>query len=177
MGWHWLSMAHCPLPAFHARHRYGCGTCGRVLVSKPSPVTPRACAPQHSIRTAFFVFAGWHSSESIATVFCDRTSFSRYGNLVVSGSKDRSIKFWDIVSGLCINTYNSHLGEVCQSLLSQCRHTPSDLAGTCDWLVQVTLGRCLALSGDICCLALSGDICCLALSGDICCLALSGDIC
>ncbi|KAJ3306643.1 hypothetical protein HDU76_004797 [Blyttiomyces sp. JEL0837] len=34
------------------------------------------------------------------------------GNLIVSGSKDSTIKFWDIVSGICIKTITSHLGEV-----------------------------------------------------------------
>ncbi|KAJ1942890.1 hypothetical protein EC988_006373, partial [Linderina pennispora] len=34
------------------------------------------------------------------------------GNLVVSGSKDQTIKFWDTLSGTCVRTLRSHLGEV-----------------------------------------------------------------
>jgi COMPASS component SWD3 len=41
-----------------------------------------------------------------------QTVFSPMGNVVVSGSKDNTIKFWDMVSGLCIRTIASHLGEV-----------------------------------------------------------------
>lgn len=35
-----------------------------------------------------------------------------YGNLLVSGSKDNSIKFWDLISGITVRTLTSHLGEV-----------------------------------------------------------------
>ena len=38
--------------------------------------------------------------------------FSPIGNLLVSGSKDSSIRFYDIMSGLCIKTITSHLGEI-----------------------------------------------------------------
>ena len=41
-----------------------------------------------------------------------QTIFSPMGNVIVSGSKDNTIKFWDMVSGLCIRTIASHLGEV-----------------------------------------------------------------
>ena len=44
---------------------------------------------------------------SVSNVF-----FNPIGNLIVSGSKDSTIKFWDILSGLCIKTLSSHLGEV-----------------------------------------------------------------
>jgi WD40 repeat protein len=43
--------------------------------------------------------------QSIPTVI-----FTPLGNLLISGSKDSTIKFWDIVSGLCIKTISSHLG-------------------------------------------------------------------
>ena len=33
-------------------------------------------------------------------------------NINNNRSKDNTIKFWDIVSGLCIRTISSHLGEV-----------------------------------------------------------------
>ena len=40
--------------------------------------------------------------------------FNPFGNLIITGSKDRTIKFWDITSGLCINNnpLNYHLGEI-----------------------------------------------------------------
>lgn len=38
--------------------------------------------------------------------------FNPYGNLVVTASKDSTIRFWDIVSGACINTFSRQLGEV-----------------------------------------------------------------
>jgi WD40 repeat protein len=41
-----------------------------------------------------------------------RVIFNPLGNLVISGSKDSTIKFWDLVSGVCVKTYSSHLGEV-----------------------------------------------------------------
>lgn len=41
-----------------------------------------------------------------------KTIFNPLGNLIITGSKDNTIKFWDIVSGLCIRTIQSHLGEV-----------------------------------------------------------------
>lgn len=50
-------------------------------------------------------FSGHQSSISKAI-------FNSYGNLIITGSKDRTIKFWDLASGLCINTMSSHLGEV-----------------------------------------------------------------
>jgi COMPASS component SWD3 len=50
-------------------------------------------------------FTGHHLSVSSLV-------FSPLGNLIISGSKDNTIKFWDIVSGLCIKTISSHLGEV-----------------------------------------------------------------
>ena len=38
--------------------------------------------------------------------------FNPHGNLIISGSKDRTVKFWDVVSGVCVKTYSQHLGEV-----------------------------------------------------------------
>ncbi|KAI9506525.1 WD40-repeat-containing domain protein [Coemansia spiralis] len=34
------------------------------------------------------------------------------GNLIISGSKDQTIRFWDIISGTCVKSLRSHLGEV-----------------------------------------------------------------
>jgi WD40 repeat protein len=41
--------------------------------------------------------------------------FNPYGNLIISGSKDNTVKFWDITSGLCIKTYSTYLGSVFHS--------------------------------------------------------------
>ncbi len=38
--------------------------------------------------------------------------FNPLGNLIVTASKDTTIRFWDVVSGLCIRTITGHLGEV-----------------------------------------------------------------
>ncbi len=38
--------------------------------------------------------------------------FNHPGTMIVSGSKDNTIKFWDITSGVCIKTLTQHLGEV-----------------------------------------------------------------
>ena len=38
--------------------------------------------------------------------------FSTSLSFLYQSSKDNTIKFWDIVSGLCIRTISSHLGEV-----------------------------------------------------------------
>lgn len=39
-------------------------------------------------------------------------AFNHVGNLIISGSKDNTIRFWDSVSGVCVKTFSSHLGEV-----------------------------------------------------------------
>ncbi|KAI9216007.1 WD40-repeat-containing domain protein, partial [Blastocladiella britannica] len=39
-------------------------------------------------------------------------AFTPMGNLCVSGSKDNTLRFFDLVSGLCVRTLASHLGEV-----------------------------------------------------------------
>ncbi len=38
--------------------------------------------------------------------------YNPLGNLIVTASKDTTIRFWDVVSGLCIRTIPGHLGEV-----------------------------------------------------------------
>lgn len=43
--------------------------------------------------------------------------FNPYGNLIISGSKDNTVKFWDITSGLCIKTYSTYLGYPAFALL------------------------------------------------------------
>ena len=42
---------------------------------------------------------------------CD-AQFNRHANLIVSGSKDGTIRLWDILSGLCVHTLRQTLGEV-----------------------------------------------------------------
>ena len=41
-----------------------------------------------------------------------RSVFTPAGNMIVSGGKDCTIKFWDCLSGICVNSIQSHLGEV-----------------------------------------------------------------
>jgi len=38
-------------------------------------------------------------------------AYSAQGNLIISGSKDNSVRFWDIVSGLLVNSMDN-VGEV-----------------------------------------------------------------
>jgi len=38
--------------------------------------------------------------------------FNPLGNVIISGSKDSTIKFWDVSSGLCVMTFSTHLDEV-----------------------------------------------------------------
>ncbi|KAJ9068355.1 hypothetical protein DSO57_1029535 [Entomophthora muscae] len=38
--------------------------------------------------------------------------FNPAGDLLITGSKDKTIKFWDCASGLCVKTLSSHLAEV-----------------------------------------------------------------
>ncbi|KAI9168631.1 hypothetical protein H9P43_008004 [Blastocladiella emersonii ATCC 22665] len=40
------------------------------------------------------------------------TAFTPMGNLLVTGSKDSTLRFWDLISGVCVRTLTSHLGEV-----------------------------------------------------------------
>ncbi len=47
-----------------------------------------------------------------------RAVFNQHGNLVVSGSKDGTVKFWDILSGACVKTLQQHLGEVTSVAIS-----------------------------------------------------------
>lgn len=37
--------------------------------------------------------------------------FNGYGNLIVSGSKDQSVRLWDMFSGCCIKTISGHFSE------------------------------------------------------------------
>ncbi|KAF0728199.1 hypothetical protein Ae201684_014024 [Aphanomyces euteiches] len=48
---------------------------------------------------------------------CD-AQFNRHANLIVSGSKDGTVRFWDILSGLCVHTLRQTLGEVTSVSLS-----------------------------------------------------------
>ncbi|ORZ29211.1 WD40-repeat-containing domain protein [Catenaria anguillulae PL171] len=52
------------------------------------------------------------------TLAVTAVAFTPMGNLVVSGSKDSTLRFWDVVSGLCVRTLTSHLGEVTSVSLS-----------------------------------------------------------
>ena len=45
--------------------------------------------------------------------------FNPMGNLVVTGSKDSTVKIWDIHSGVCLNTFTQLLGEVSSLAFSQ----------------------------------------------------------
>ncbi|KAI0216821.1 hypothetical protein L0F63_005132 [Massospora cicadina] len=38
--------------------------------------------------------------------------FNPAGNLLITGSKDKTVRFWDCASGMCVRTLSSHLGEV-----------------------------------------------------------------
>lgn len=50
-------------------------------------------------------FRGHNSS--VATI-----AFKPNSNVVFTGSKDSTIKCWDMTSGRCTKTFSSHLGEV-----------------------------------------------------------------
>ena len=41
-----------------------------------------------------------------------QATFNYYGNLIVSGSKDGTVKLWDITSGLCISTFSGEYAEI-----------------------------------------------------------------
>ena len=41
-----------------------------------------------------------------------RAVFSPHGKLVITGSKDATLRIWDLTSGVCIQTLKKHLGEV-----------------------------------------------------------------
>eukprot|EP00808_Paulinella_micropora_P014270 g79016.t1 len=61
----------------------------------------------YDVNTTQLVRAYYGHSSSISS-----SCFSQFGNLVVTGSKDFSIRFWDTVSGACIQTLRYPLGEV-----------------------------------------------------------------
>lgn len=57
-----------------------------------------------------------HDSGHDASV--SHVTFNAHGNLIVSGSKDGTIRFWDLLSGLCVRTLRQILGEVTSVQLS-----------------------------------------------------------
>ena len=85
------------------------------------------------------------SGHSLSVAAC---IFSPVGNLVITGSKDCTIRFWDVVSGLCIKTITSHLGEVTSiemnssglQLLSGCKDNSNRL-----WDVRMVCLTCLKI--------------------------------
>ena len=46
--------------------------------------------------------------------------FNATGNLVVSGGKDATVRFWDVRSALCVRKLQHSLGEITSVQLSQC---------------------------------------------------------
>ena len=46
--------------------------------------------------------------------------FNATGNLVVSGGKDATVRFWDVRSALCVRKLGHSLGEVTSVQLSEC---------------------------------------------------------
>lgn len=48
------------------------------------------------------------------------TIFNPYGNLVISSSKDHTVRFWDMTSGICVNSIGAHqhLGEITSIAIS-----------------------------------------------------------
>eukprot|EP00301_Raphidiophrys_heterophryoidea_P020228 c4976_g1_i1.p1 GENE.c4976_g1_i1~~c4976_g1_i1.p1 ORF type:complete len:617 (+),score=149.73 c4976_g1_i1:115-1851(+) len=57
---------------------------------------------QHVIRT----FSGLHQYA------VTRAVFNPHGNLIISGSKDGTVGFWDMMSGLCVKTITGQLSQI-----------------------------------------------------------------
>lgn len=65
--------------------------------NRNSFVTPRFTASWLSVGQETKVFAG-HEAGVLHAVS------NPYGNLLVSGGRDSAIKFWDVMSGVCVKT-------------------------------------------------------------------------
>ncbi len=69
------------------------------------------------------MFQAFHGHDGLVS----RAVTNPHGNLVVSGGKDGSVRFWDIISGVCIRVLAQGLGEVrteafkCESLFALAR--------------------------------------------------------
>jgi len=47
-------------------------------------------------------------------------AFNRYGNLIISGSKDHTVRFWDMLSGVCVKTVSGQGHVLCAAVVKQC---------------------------------------------------------
>lgn len=68
-------------------------------------------------------FRGHNSS--VATI-----AFKPNSNVVFTGSKDSTIKCWDVTSGRCTKTFSSHLGEVRTMTSRRGLYTPASRGGS-----------------------------------------------
>ena len=51
-------------------------------------------------------------SRSVHAQSVSKAVFNGYGNMAVSGSKDQTVKLWDMFSGCCIKTISGNFSEV-----------------------------------------------------------------
>lgn len=85
-------------------------TSSSVPPSSSPPAPPPAPAPAPKQLSAFHGHRG-----SVTAV-----TFNARGNLVISASKDCTVRLWDALSGVCVRTLSAHLGEVTSVEASVC---------------------------------------------------------
>lgn len=79
----------------------------------PSLSPPAAPPPPTPAPKQLSAFHGHRGSVTAVT-------FNARGNLVISASKDCTVRLWDALSGVCVRTLSAHLGEVTSVEASVC---------------------------------------------------------
>lgn len=91
---------------------YGGPRGGCLLASCSSDLTIKLWDPSDDYKNTRTLAGHDHSVSAVRFISSGSTDSPSSGNLLVSASRDKTLKIWDLTTGYCVRTLHGHLGWV-----------------------------------------------------------------